>query len=235
VWEKSFRLALEEGRSADALEDGRALVELYRSPGLHQKACQVLAELVRIEPGSFELRLELARSQADGGSSSAAVDGLLAFARRALASRAYKHARRAFQEVLRFDASHEGARAAIARIDAGEYERRRLRRQRIVRATCALALAAVAATVALREAAARRALARAERDIVRGEWIEAKSYARAVEALEDVGLAHPWTSTALFDVPRRVEELQAKAHSGAGSESQRRSASSSGASGTSDR
>lgn len=234
VWEKSYRLALSQGRRADALADGRHLAELYRPPGLHRKAALVLAELTELAPEDFGLCRELAHELADAGDSAPALAALEAFARAALGRGDDRGARAALEEVLRFDAGREDARASIARIDEGLYERRRRRRERLRRSALWLALAALALFAAAREAVARRALAGAERAIARGEWIEAKSYERAAAALEAVARAHPWTSTALFDVPRLVTELRAKDQS-AGAEAYASSSARSGASGASDR
>lgn len=235
VWERSFQLALEQERFEDAERDGRHLAELYRSPGLHRKAWKVFETLARLAPDSFPLASELARSQADSGEPALAIEGLEAHARRALERADDAGARQAFEEILRFDAGRDDARLAIERIDAGEYARRRERRRRRARLASVGAALLLLASVAWREAGARRALAGAEREIARGEWIEARSYLLAVDALEAVRAEHPWTSTALFDVPRRIGELEAKLQSGGSAASARSSAGRSGASGTSDR
>ena len=63
-WEKSFELALEEGRKKDAIEDGRTLVEIYRKPGLHRKVVGVLERLSQLQTSTWEIVRELARARA---------------------------------------------------------------------------------------------------------------------------------------------------------------------------
>ena len=45
VWEKSLGLAIMEGRIDDAIKEGMGLVGLYRAPGLHSRASEVLEKL----------------------------------------------------------------------------------------------------------------------------------------------------------------------------------------------
>ena len=167
VWQRSFDLAVQQERLEDAQADGRHLAELYRSPGLHRKAWKVFEELVELFPEDWELRLELARSQADSGELGMAVEGLENYGRKALADEQYDEAKQAFEAVFGFDAARDDVREKIKSIEAGVFARRRARVRRVVRFLVAATLLSLGLTAALREANARRALAEAERSIAR--------------------------------------------------------------------
>jgi tetratricopeptide (TPR) repeat protein len=210
VRERLLELAIEDGRHEEAIAHGLRLVELYRAPGLHSKACAVLESVVRLDPDRWELHRELARERADCGDAAAAVAGLERHGKKLLAREEYQAARLLHEEILQLLPSHKPAQRTIERIDAKVFERRRARRRRILRgALLALAAAAVAALGVL-DVLARVDLARANRTVSRRNLIEERRYADAIALLEQVRDAHPYTMTALFDVPRLVADLEAK-------------------------
>ena len=208
LWERSFALALEDGRRADALADGRRLVALYREPGLHRKARTVLEQLVELAPGSWDLRRELAHSRADCDDLPAAVAGLEAVGGALLGQGEYLRAAAVYEEILRLDPRHAPAKEALAAIQSGALERRRERRERFARRTI-LALASLLLVTFLSfELAARRALLAADRAIVEQALLESGRHASAIHLLRQVAALYPATTTARLDVPARIAALE---------------------------
>lgn len=211
IWDKSLALALREGRSEDALTDGRTLAELYRAPGLHKKALGVFERLCQLNPDAFELQRELARSIADCGDVPAATTRLEDYGRRQLAAENYVVARQAFAEAHALDPTHENAARTLEEIDSGSLARRRERQRRIVRRVLIGAVALCVTVWFAFEGAARRAFTEASDAVSREGLIEARRYGDAIAHFEAVAARFPLSSTALYDAPRRIEELIRKA------------------------
>jgi tetratricopeptide (TPR) repeat protein len=210
IRERILALDLEEGRFAQAVQDGMQLVALYRAPGLHAKAREVLERLVEADPVALQLRLELARSQVDGGDPEAAVDGLVRHGKKLVSREEYVDARKVYEEVLTIGPTHKAARLALEMIDKQIFAQRRERRRRMKRvAIAALAGIAFGALLTL-EVAARIDLVRTTRLIAREELIEQRRYADAIHSFEELASRHPLTATVLFDVRNRIADLAAK-------------------------
>lgn len=208
LWERSFALAREDGRRAEALADGRRLVALYREPGLHRKARGVLEQLVELDPSSWELRRELSHSLADCDDLPAAVAGLEGLGGTLLGEGEYLRAAVVYEEVLKLDPRHDAAKETLAAIQSGELARRRTRRALLLRrAVLGLVLLLFATWLGF-ELAARRALLRADRAIVAGGLLELRRYDAAAEALREVQRRYPSSTTALLDVPARLADLE---------------------------
>jgi len=210
IWERSMALAIEDGRHADAVEDGTALAELYREPGLHRKACEVFETLLSTDPTSWDLTRELAHSRAACGDVVKAIQGLDRFGRRRLAMEEYDIARVVFEEILELDPKRTETLKTIEEIDSHVFATRRLRRKRIARIGIALFLALAAGYWISMELAARSAYSDALRRISDRGMIEFRQYGGAIELLEGVQTDHPFTATSAFDVSARLMELQDK-------------------------
>src|SRR5262249_37847992 len=100
VSERMLALLLDQGRRDEAIVEGKRLVELYRAPGLHAKAKEVLSRLVDLEPGAIELRIALAREQVSCGEGQEALRSLLRQGKQLITREAYPAARAVFGEVL---------------------------------------------------------------------------------------------------------------------------------------
>jgi len=210
LWERSMALAIEDGRHADAIEDGTALADLYRGPGLHRKACEVFETLLATDQTSWELTRELARSRAACGDVTKAIQALDRFGRRRLAMEEYDSARLVFEEVLELDPKRAETLKTIEEIDSHVFAVRRRRRKWIARiALVSLLLFAAGWWVAM-ELEARSAYSNALRQISDREMIELLRYEDAIELLENVETEHPFTATTTFDVSARLLELRAK-------------------------
>lgn len=211
VVERSMKLALEDGRWEDATADGVLLAELYRAPGLHNKAREVFEALAQIQPDDWDIARELALSTADCGDLAKAVAGLERFGKRLLGREAYARARSVYAEIAELDPGNENALQTMALIDQGTLaERRERRRRRVRRLTAVLAGLAFVTWLGF-EGAARLAYSRAMGRISEEELIETGRYAEASRLLEDVREHFRYTTTAWLDVGPRVEDLRAKA------------------------
>lgn len=210
IRERILAIDLDEGRFPEAVRDGMQLVALYRAPGLHAKAREVLERLIEADPVSLSLRLELARSQVDSGDPEAAVEGLTRHGKKLITREEYVDARKVYEEVLSIGPAHRGAKVALEMIDKQIFSQRRARLRRLRRfAWFALAALVLAGLVTL-EVQARIDLVRTTRLIEREELIEQRRYADAIHSYRQLARRHPFTPTVLFDVANRIEDLRAK-------------------------
>lgn len=210
VWERSFELALEEGRSEDALADAQELVELYTGPGLFKKAAAVLERMVELSDGEWKHVKALAHARADAGERKEAVEGLEEFGAARLAEENYAFAHKVYAEVLTIDPECESAKDTIAEIKSGEHARkkalwRKLKSRAILGACAALALFALGY-----EILARKAYVNAQQEVTRRGLIEAGHYAQALEVYAQMRAGYPWATVSLYDVARQIRELETK-------------------------
>src|SRR6185503_11293979 len=110
VWERSLELALQENRTADALEDAEQLVELYKGPGLFKKAAGVLERMVELSDGAWEHVKALAHARADAGERAEAVKGLEEHGAEQLAAEHYPFAHKVYAEILTIEPENEDAK-----------------------------------------------------------------------------------------------------------------------------
>jgi len=210
VFERSFELALEEGRVEDALADGERLVELYREPGLFKKAAVVLERMVEISDGAWEHVKALAHARADAGERAEAVKGLEEHGAEQLAAEHYPFAHKVYAEILTIDPENEDAKETIAEIKSGEFARKKAF-WRKVKGRALLALGLLLALFALGyEILARRAYVEVQQEVVRQGLIEAGEYSRALELYAQMRARYPWATVSLYDVRRQIDELEAK-------------------------
>jgi tetratricopeptide (TPR) repeat protein len=210
VWERSLELALQEGRTEDALEDAQQLVELYLGPGLFKKAATVLERMVELSDGAWEHVKALAHARADGGEREAAVEGLEEYGAQELAKENYAFAHKVYEEVLAIDPERESARETIAEIKSGELARKKAL-WRKVKARTLLGLCAAGALFALSyEILARRAYVAAQLEVTQRGLIESGQHAQALEVYASMRAAYPWATVSLYDVRRQIAELEAK-------------------------
>jgi tetratricopeptide (TPR) repeat protein len=210
VWERSFELAVQEGRTEDALEDGEELVTLYRGPGLFKKAAVVLERMVELSGHDWKHVKALAHARADGGERDEAVKGLEDFGAEQLAQEHYAFAHKVYDEILKLDPENERARETIGEIKSGEFARRRAF-WRKVKARALLGACAVLALFALAyEIQARRAYVAAQLEIAQRGLLESGHYAQALEVYARMRADWPWATVSLYDVRRQEAELEAK-------------------------
>jgi len=210
IRERRMRLAMEENRREDAVENGVLLVDLYRKPGLHAKAAAILTELVELDPDSWDLRRELARSQADCGNPTLAVAELRRFGKKLLSRSEDRLARTVQEEILALVPKHAGAKRTIELIDSEAFVRRRNRRRRVIRRALTALIAVPLGLFCVFDVCARLAYSRASREVAELELIETRNYGQAIQLYEDVRASYPFTLTAMLTVDRQVELLGAK-------------------------
>jgi len=186
------------------------LVALYRKPGLHSKAREVLERLVEAEPQSLPLRLEWARSEVDSGDPDEAVEGLTRHGRKLVSHERYVEARQAFEEILAIRPTQKDARRALEMIDQQIYQRRRARARRVRRFAIGTLVATALAALLVREFVAQADLAETSSAVAHDELLELHLYDQALREFRDVATRHPWTLTSFLGVQRRIDDLQAK-------------------------
>ncbi len=214
VRERILALDLDEGRFAEAVQDGMKLVALYRAPGLHAKAKEVLARLVEADPKSLQLRLELARTLVDSGAPEEAIEGLLRHGKKLVAAENYVDARMVYEELLSIAPSHKEARRSLEMIDQQIFKHRRERRRRIQRLTLAVLCLIAFGRLAWLEVAAQIDLEKTTSEVSREELIEQRKYADAIAKYEELAERNRFTWTARYCVSKRIEELKAKGAAG---------------------
>jgi tetratricopeptide (TPR) repeat protein len=210
VSERMLALLLDQGKRDQAINEGKRLADLYRAPGLHAKAKEVLSRLVDLEPGAIDLRLALAREQVDCGESQEAVRSLLRQGKHLITKESYAAARTVFGEVLAIDAVNKEAKWSIEMLDKETFARRRERRRRLQRRSIAGLLIVLLVVGAVFETRAHADLLETNGKVAEEEWIEQRRYADALQAYEELTHRHPMTLTAWFDVRLRIKELEAK-------------------------
>jgi tetratricopeptide (TPR) repeat protein len=210
VRERILALDLDEGRFAEAVQDGMKLVALYRAPGLHAKAKEVLARLVEADPKSLQLRLELARSLVDSGVPEEAVEGLLRHGKKLVSWENYVDAHQVYEELLTIAPTHKEARRSLEMIDQQIFKHRRERRRRVQRLTLAVLALFALGRLAWREVAAQVDLATTMSAVSKAELIEGRRYDEAIQSYRELAERHPFTWTERYCVTRRIEDLQAK-------------------------
>lgn len=208
LWERSFAVAVAQGRRDDALRDGMHLVGLYRAPGLHVRAREVLERLLRIDAEDPTLHVELARCRVDCGQSQDAVKSLARRGKLLISRQDYPIAREIYEEILTIEPGNREASVSIEMIDKEIFIRRRERKRRLVRVfltTCIVGLLGLAAGV---ELIARRACLEVHSLISRERMLEQGQYQDAIVLWHSVQRRHPYSLTAVFEVPRHIADLK---------------------------
>ena len=208
--DRLLRLALEEERTDEARVLGLELVELYRKPGLHARALEVLERLTAIGPDCPEIHRELARSRVDAGDPKAAVRDLFRLGRRLVLKERYPDARAIFEEILAIEPGREDVAQCIQDIDSEAYVQRRVRRQRALRRTAAAAFFLAFCAFCFLEVTARVAYVEATSSIGEARLIEDRKYEEALLRYQRVADAHPFSTVTHFDLRRRMETLREK-------------------------
>ena len=210
IWERLLNLDLDDDMLDEALEKGMELVELYRAPGLHAKAREVLERLAKVAQDALELHLELARTLVDTGEARSAIAELSRFARRLVNQKRYGDARKAYEEMLSIEPGQEEAVRCIELIDTQTYTRRRLRRRRFLRATGTCAGTFLFTMFLVMEVSARLDYVEATSTISRDRLIEQQQYREALERYQEVAEGHPFSPTTWLDIGRRIDDLRDK-------------------------
>ena len=211
LWERTLSLALTQGRRQDALQEGMHLVKLYRAPGLHNRAQEVLARLLQIEPDSHTLHVEFARSMVDCGQSQDAVKHLGKRGKTLIAKENYPAARSLYEEILHIEPGNEEATLSVEMIDKESYSKRRERKRRAIRIVLTIAGMMMLGTMIGIELIGRSAYIETRSLISRERMIEQGQYHEAIGLLETVRLEHPFALTTLLDIPRMIADLEDRA------------------------
>lgn len=210
IVERCLSVALLQGRRQDALLEGLLLVELYRAPGLHSRAKDVLERLQRVDPESLELELELAQSRVDCGETASAVKQLLRRGKALVAAENYLGARVLFEAALDIEPGQREAGLSVEMIDKEVYAQRREKKRRLVRVLITSACLAALGLLLLLEFSARLAYVEIRSVVGRERMIEQQQYAEAISLWQEFRRQHSFSLTAQLDVPRLVRELEVR-------------------------
>ncbi len=208
LWERTLSLALTQGRRQDALREGMRLVELYRGPGLHNRAKEVLERLLRIEPEAVDLHVEFARSLVDCGESPEAVKHLARRGKSLIGTQNYVAARSLYEEILDIEPGNREATVSVEMIDKEIYLRRRERKRRAIRLTVTAAVVAAMGVFLCIETLARSAYIETRSLVSREHMIEQGQYREVIGLWNGVRASHPFALTTLLDIPRHVADLE---------------------------
>jgi tetratricopeptide (TPR) repeat protein len=209
AWERSFELALTQNRHADAVADGRALIEIYRKPGLHGKVVEVLGRLQPIQGAKWEHVRELAQARAAAGDREGAVKGLEHFAAGLIGLESYPLACKAYEEVLAIQPTRRKAKETLADLKSGALVQRKARWRRVRRRALAGFLAFVVLPWLGYEALARRAYVEVTRAVLHERLLETGRYETARARYAALLGRYGWTTTGQFDVEPVLAELDA--------------------------
>ena len=210
VWEKSFELALEDGRDDDALADGRRLVELYRGPGLDKKAAAVIERLFAIGGQSWDLVREFAQLRVAARDVKGAVRVLEDYGKARLREEAYPLARRAYDEILALEPNSRRAKQVVEEIASGALAAKRAKWRKIRRRALLAGICLVLIPWIAYESFARAAYMDATRAMLRERWIEQGRFDDAIAAFRDVGDSYGWATVSMYEVDETIAALEAK-------------------------
>jgi tetratricopeptide (TPR) repeat protein len=210
AWERSFELALEEGRGEDAVADGKRLVELYRGPGLAKKAAAVIERLLDVGRPTWDLVHELVQLRVDAHDVRGAVEVLDRYGSARLAEEAYPLAQRAYDEVLLLEPRNKRAKQVLVEIASGALVQRRARMRRRRRLGVLAAVCFVLAPWLIYESVARAAYGEATRRMLDERWLEDARYDDAIAAFRYVRESYPWSTASLFEASGTLAALEAK-------------------------
>ena len=191
IAERLLALEVDEGRVEEAVDCGLELVKLYREPGLHRKACDVLE-----------------RSQVDSGDPKSAVRGLCRHGKVLIGREEYQNARRLYEEVLRVEPGNKEAERSVEAIDSEAFRRRKVRRRSLVRRAIAATLIFAIGAALFFDYTARVDFAQASSGIRRDRLIEELRYQEAIARYREVEAKHRFTLTYLIDIRPTLEELE---------------------------
>jgi tetratricopeptide (TPR) repeat protein len=208
LWERTLAVAIAQGRREDALRDGLQLVGIYRVPGLHVRARDVLERLLRVEPDDPTLHVEYARCLVDCGQSHEAVKHLTRRGKTLIARQAYHPARAMYEEIVDIEPGNREAALSIEMIDKEIFAYRRERKRRMIRLCMTVCCVAVFGAAAGVEAVARRAFLETQSLISRERMIEQMQYVEAIALYRSMRERHPWSLTGLIDARRQIADLQ---------------------------
>jgi tetratricopeptide (TPR) repeat protein len=210
AWEKSFELALEEGRSKDAVKDSRTLIEIYGKSAQHRKIVAVLERLNRISGATWEHVRELARARAAAGDRDSAVKGLERFAAELIGLESYPLACTAYEEVLAIHPKSTRAKATLEELRSGALAQRRARWRAIRRRALAAFVVLVVLPWTAYEVLARRAYVELTREVVRERMLESGHLGDVRDRYQALRATYGWTTTGRFDVEAMIAELDAR-------------------------
>lgn len=208
IWDRTLTLALTQGRRQDAVEEGLRLVELYRAPGLHSRAKEVLDRLLKVDPESVEVNVEYARARVDCGEAAEGVKHLARRGKAFIGRENYLAARTLYEEILQIEPANREAALSIEMIDKEIFARRRERKRRAIRLCVNVACALVGGLLLWCEVAARMAFVETRSLISRELMIETGQYRDAIVLLRRLCDDHPLALTAKWDVPRWIADLE---------------------------
>jgi hypothetical protein len=208
-WEKSFELALAEQRQADAVADGRALIEIYRKPGLHRKVAEVLERLQPIQGSKWEHVRELAQARAAAGERDAAVKGLERFAAGLIGLESYALASKAYEEILAIQPTRRKAKETLEDLKSGALVQRKARFRKLRRRALAGFLVFGVLPWLGYERLARRAYVEVTRGVMRERLLETGRYETARVRYSALLGRYGWSTTGWFDVEPVIAELDA--------------------------
>ena len=208
VWEKSLGLAIEEGRVEDAVREGMSLVELYRAPGLHSRASEVLERLRELKPDDLDLSLEWARSRTAAGDPKSAVAELLRLGKVWVGRESYAGAARLFEGALDIEPGNEIAKKYHDKIENDQIRQRRERGRRFRRRLRNAVATVCLLTLLVFEMWARVDVAEATTEISDKRWIEMRQYQRAHDRLQEVAEQYWFTPTRFIELRTQLRTLE---------------------------
>jgi len=208
--ERLLDLAIEEGRTDDAIDEGMALVELHRVPGLHDRARGVLERLITAAPDRLSLRVEWARSAAESGDPKVAAEELLRIGRKSARKGETQEAKDALTVAASIDPGNKGVRELLSDVQEEVFERRRLSWQRWRRRAIQTVVMVLVLTTFLLDLRARLEIAEATSSISQDRLIELGLYSQALDRYQDVVSSQLPLPAIWLEANPVIEELRRK-------------------------
>lgn len=210
VRERSLSLAIEEGRTEDAIKEGVALVALHRAPGLHSRAAEVLEKLLALSPESIEIQLEWARSRTAAGDPKTAVAELVKWGKAQVAKERYTEGGRLFEGALDIEPRNEVARRCHEAVKTHRYRERRERNRKFFRRLRVAVASTMLLALFIVEMWARWDYADATSEISEQRLIEQQQYEAVRERVQAIADRYWYTPLRFIELRTQLDSLEAR-------------------------
>ncbi|MGQ9591329.1 MAG: DUF4388 domain-containing protein [Planctomycetota bacterium] len=210
TWQKLWDAVVGGGDREKIAATGRQFFEHFRRLGLLEVARDKILEMVQIFPEDLRLKVDLADVRFGLGDVAVAVQGLFDVAFQLLKMNRFAEAERIFTRILKFDRGNAKAKEYRDKLRSGAIAKRRAARRRFVRSALRFVLFLCLIGYLSYEMYVRSEALAATHSIVADSLLEERRYAVAIERLEAVRRAYPWSITAVYKLPPLLKALRDK-------------------------
>jgi tetratricopeptide (TPR) repeat protein len=210
TWQKLWDTVRRQNDREKAAAVGAEFAEHFKRLGLMEIVRDHLLELVKLFPERVRFRIDLAEARFALGNRKAAVRDLFDLANDLVKKSRLDDAQKVFERILTYDRDNRRARDFLEKIRSGKLARWRADRRRFVHTAVHLGLFLALFTYLSFELYVRGELLQATKIVFAQSLLEERRYDEAIERVEAVRDAYPFSITAVYEIPRILEILGEK-------------------------